>query len=162
MVSLFTVVLYSDAIYSALFPQDLSFSTEARLLAYRYFPTHAGDMGAFGIGFIPNGSPYAVLINVDLTTGRGGVDDIGIVEYYARFGLMGVFVLIFAVASFVAEFRRSPKNLCVFEESAEAWMALAYFLALAPTMAITDPQRIFYLPYIVLMVEHTLVAKSIR
>lgn len=154
--SLFAVIQYSDAIYSTLFPQDLDFSSRARLAAYQFFPTHAADMGIFGIGFIPNGSPYSELINVNYAAGRGGIDDIGIVEYYARFGVAGIAVLIFAIACFILRFKRSSRRSLAFNECPEAWMVLAFFLALMPTMAITDPQRIFFLPYLVILIEHAL------
>lgn len=154
--SLFAVVQYSDAIYSTLFPQDLDFSTGARLAAYQFFPTHAADMGIFGIGFIPNGSPYSELINVNYATGRGGIDDIGIFEYYARFGVAGIAVLIFAIGCFIVRFKRSSRRSLAFNECPEAWMVLAFFLALMPTMAITDPQRIFFLPYLVILIERAL------
>lgn len=154
--SLFAIVQYSDAIYSALFPQDLGFSTGARIAAYQFFPTHAADMGIFGIGFIPHGSPYSELINVNYATGRGGIDDIGIVEYYARFGVAGIAVLIFAIGCFIVRFKGFPRRSLAFNECPEAWMVLAFFLALMPTMAITDPQRIFFLPYLVILIEHEL------
>ena len=41
-------------------------------------------------------------------------------------------------------------------------MVLTYFIVTSPTMAITDAQRIFYLPVLALLVEHALVSSSGR
>jgi hypothetical protein len=155
--AIIVLLFYSDSLVSLLFPDDpiLQLSSSARLEAYSFYPTHSMDMGIFGIGFIPYDSPHFSLINANIDIGHGGIDDIGVVEYISRYGICGLFVLLFSVAWFFKAFRKRNRGFS-FSRNPEAWMVLAYFFALSPTMAITDPQRIFFLPFLALLIEHAI------
>lgn len=160
--AILVLLFYSDSLVSLLFPDDpiLRLSSSARLEAYSFYPTHSMDMGIFGIGFIPYDSPHFSLINANIDIGHGGIDDIGIIEYISRYGICGLFVLLFTIFWFFRAFRNKGRDFS-FGHNPEAWMTLAYFIALAPTMAITDPQRIFFLPCLALLIEHALVSRDL-
>jgi hypothetical protein len=152
-------ILYSDSLMAALFPSELDISSELRLGAYPYYWSHSFDMGLFGLGYIPGDSPHAVLLSMIYTVGarRGAITDIGIVGYIARYGMCGVLVLVIGLHCLISGYRH--RNKCSFSlgRNTEAWMALVFFIAISPTMAITDSQRIFYLPILCLLLEHAFV-----
>lgn len=163
VVSVLAFISYSGSLLSFFFPDDpaLRLSTSARLEAYSFYSAHSMDMGIFGLGFIPYDSQYFNLIRANIDIGHGGIDDIGIVEYFSRYGFCGLGVLMLSTICFFKAFRKRHRQLS-FSHNPEAWMTLSYFIALAPTMAITDPQRIFFLPYLALLVEHALILNSPR
>lgn len=152
------LILCSDSLFALLFPDDpvLRLSTSARLEAYSSYSTHSMDMGIFGLGLIPYDSPQFDMLKANIEIGHGGIDDIGVIEYLSRYGICGLVVLIIAFICFFKALWNRHEQIA-FSHNPEAWMVLAYFIALAPTMAITDPQRIFFLPYLALMIEHALV-----
>lgn len=152
---------FSNQISSVLFPDELNVSSTARVNAYSYYWMHAYDLGLFGLGYIPSGSPHSTLLAMITTSGfeRGDITDIGIVGYFARYGLLGLVSLAILVYQFIRLFQHRV-NKHPFSGNPEAWMVLAFVVAISPTMAITDPQRILYLPFVVLLIEHALTCKN--
>lgn len=161
----FTVIMvfsqFSSQLTAILFPSELSASSTARVNAYSYYWSHAADLGIFGIGFIPSGSSRSFLLDMVTTFGfeRGDITDIGIVGYLARYGICGAAVLVMAIIWFLRTVGRRDRETFRVGANPEAWMTLALFVAICPTMAITDAQRIFYLPIVALMVEHAVTSR---
>jgi hypothetical protein len=93
---------------------------------------------------------------------RGDITDIGIVGYLARYGICGAAVLVLSIVYFFRAVKNRDKASFTMSTNIEAWMVLALFVAISPTMAITDAQRIFYLPMVALLVEHALLSPGWR
>lgn len=150
--------LFSDDIASMLFPSDLDVSGKVRVYGYAYFWSHGADLGLFGLGFIPGGTAQASVLDVGSISGygMGDITDVGIVGYFARYGVCGALLLALAVGSFLRAVHDRDGNSFKVSTNPEAWMALVLFITISPTMAITDAQRIFYLPILALMIEHAL------
>lgn len=150
--------LFSDDLMAVLFPSELDLSSDLRLGAYPYYWSHALDMGLFGLGYIPDGSLHSYLLSMVYTAGslRGAITDIGIVGYIARYGISGAVILALGIGCFIKGYHDRDKMTFSLGQNVEAWMALAFFIATSPTMAITDPQRIVYLPMLALLLEHAL------
>lgn len=157
-------VLFSDDLMAALFPSELDLSSDLRLGAYPYYWSHSLDMGLFGLGYIPDGSLHSYLLSMVYAAGslRGAITDIGIVGYIARYGVCGAVVLALSIGCLVKGYHDRNKSTFSVGRNVEAWMALAFFIATSPTMAITDPQRLFYLPVLALLLEHALTCRPIQ
>ena len=148
---------FSEELTALIFPSELSFSSFARENAYSYYWAHSRDLGIFGIGYIPksvSGDLFGVVSLGDMV--RGDITDIGIVGYLSRYGTAGFLVLIVGVYVLVKGLIRRDKEIFSFSRNVEAWMFFVFAVAISPTMAITDAQRIFFLPLVALLIEHAL------
>lgn len=163
-VSLICVAIFFNEIVALFFPSDLDISGQVRVFGYSYYLSHGFDLGLFGLGYIPPDSPQAAVLDMGTVSGygMGDITDIGIVGYLARYGICGVAVLVIAAVWFVRAIAHRNKRGFSIGANPEAWMVLTYFIVTSPTMAITDAQRIFYLPVLALLVEHALVSSSGR
>lgn len=157
-VAFLIISVFSSELTAILFPAELEFSSSARENAYPFYFSHVLDMGVFGLGYIPSSSPYSAILEVNRESinYHGAITDIGIVGYIAQYGISGVVLLAIGLVIFVRRFKERDKRTFFLGSNPEAWMLLAFFFTTSLTMAITDSQRIFYLPVIALLVEHAL------
>lgn len=155
---------FSADIIRFFFPSELDVSGVARANAYPYYWGHGFDLGLFGLGYIPSGVAQSSILAMVTTSGfeRGDITDIGIVGYLARYGICGAAVLVLSIVYFFRAVKNRDKASFTMSTNIEAWMVLALFVAISPTMAITDAQRIFYLPMVALLVEHALLSPGWR
>jgi hypothetical protein len=149
---------FSPELTSFFFPGEQDVSGIARAHAYTYYWSHIADLGVFGLGYIPADSSQYALLSMVTTAGfeRGDITDIGIVGYLARYGFCGAIVLALAIIWFIRVIRQNTSDGFRIGTNPETWMSFVLFVAICPTMAISDPQRIFYLPILALMIEHAL------
>lgn len=153
---------FSNKLVDIIFPQELSYSADARINAYSYYWSHVLDMGLFGLGYAPRDSYLFGLVNIGGSIYRGDITDIGVIGFFARYGIAGIIILVISCGIFIQCLMKCDKKSFSKMRNPEAWMMLIFWVAISPTMAITDPQRIFYLPVLALMLEHTLMMPSIN
>lgn len=158
LIALLFLSHFSNSIFAFLFPSELSFSTDARLGAYSYYARHAVDMGLLGIGYVPYS--FGSIMSMIVATGssaRGDITDIGIVGYYGRYGILGIALLIFIIYTIIKKIIicRDKPNFR-FDINMEAWLLLFYVIAISPTMAISDTQRILFIPILLLLLDRAL------
>lgn len=153
-----TYLKYYELLFAELLPTEADTSSVARINAYSYYMTHFYDMGIVGLGYVPD-NPDSWLFGLVWDyygEPRGDITDIGVVGFLARYGLAGLAVLVVGIWNVGKEVLRRLGNADVFTSHIEAWTVSVLFISISPTMAITDSQRIFFLPLTLLLVEHAL------
>lgn len=152
---------YSNQFNELLFPEELNTSSVARVNAYRYYWSHFTDMKVLGLGYVPptSGAGMFGLVWDYYGEARGDITDIGVVGYLARYGICGALVMILAITAACRQYLKHRVECLSEQFHVEAWMALMFIVAISPTMAVTDSQRIFFLPVSVILVERALTSK---
>lgn len=159
----FVIVYYlvgMQGLLDSLFSDNLIYSTTARIEAYQYYFNHMFDNGVIGIGVIPADSYMYDIYGSTYT--RGGVSDIGILGFFSTFGMLGVvsFALI-AIKLFRLLFA-SPACFEMMRRYPEAYVLTAFFFATSLTLALSNPQRVFFLPALLAIVSAAATSASAK
>lgn len=125
-------------------------SLSIRQGAIKYYLDNILYNGWFGFGFARD-DVYNNLIHSTYMTGDGQIisfnyDDVGIIGFLAQFGISGIINMIVYLSSLLIAFIRSSRkfaNLLLLSFILGSWVSVSLF----------DPQRSFYLPILLAIVD---------
>ncbi|MCW3779560.1 hypothetical protein OM945_11875 [Levilactobacillus namurensis] len=125
-------------------------SLSIRLEAVKYYISNLRFSGWFSMGFARD-SVYGNLIHNQYVTNLGQVvtynyDDVGIVGFLAQFGLVGIVDMVIYAVTLMVSFIKSRKKEISF-------LIIVVILGSCINLSLLDPQRIFYLPMVLVMLD---------
>lgn len=146
--------LVIDKIFSS---DSRAISTEIRFSSYTYYLNHLFENDWFSLGFARD-DLYYNLIHGTYLNGDGQIisanfDDLGIIGFIGRFGLIGIFDMIVYLIALISSFINSKnKNATI--------LIFVFVFGSCISLSLFDPQRIFYLVFIMALLDFLTMEKS--